>query len=234
MQFATSRWLPALVMQWLKLVKTLVLPATKVPTRMENAMLTDTARMPHTSPAAAWPGFAVPPARPRVRAATPMAAATMPASRPSGRSTNDNAATRLATPRTRAAVPRPFFDLTDGDITEGVGDPMLTMASLSRAWPGRLCSGHAVGMPHRRHRPYDHFYARSEGNERVKPVWERPAACKAALTRIRQLTVAGVADACRAALTISSTSSRVGPAASRGASRSRRARGPLLGRGVAR
>jgi hypothetical protein len=55
-----------LVMQWLKLVKTLVLPATKVPTRMENAMLTATARMPHRSPAAACPGFAVPPARPRV------------------------------------------------------------------------------------------------------------------------------------------------------------------------
>ena len=64
MQLATSRWLPALVMQWLKLVKTLVLPATKVPTRMENAILTATARMPQMSPARPGRGS---PSRPPAR-----------------------------------------------------------------------------------------------------------------------------------------------------------------------
>src|SRR5450755_817610 len=153
MQFATSRWLPALVMQWLKLVKTLVLPATKVPTRMENAILTASARMPHTSPAAACPGFAVPPARPRVSAATPMAAATTPPTRPSGSSTNDSEATRLATPSTRAAVPRPFFDRADGDMTGVLGDSMLTMGPPlpCAAWQALLRSRR--GLPHRRSRP---------------------------------------------------------------------------------
>jgi len=59
MQFATSLWLPALAMQLLKLVKSLVFLATKVPARMENAMPTASARMPHTSLAVACAHAAV-------------------------------------------------------------------------------------------------------------------------------------------------------------------------------
>src|SRR5947199_323668 len=75
------------------------------------------------SPAMAWPWPVAPEARPRLTAMAPRIAASRPPGRASGNMTKDNAATRLATPRTRAATPRPFPGRADGGATNGGGDP---------------------------------------------------------------------------------------------------------------
>ena len=111
MQFATAVRSPALAMQLSKVVKTLVLFATNVPTRTANTTATTSARMPHTIPAMACPWFVAPLVRPRLTAMPPRTAANRPPGRARGNMTKDTAATRLATPRTSAATPRPFAGL---------------------------------------------------------------------------------------------------------------------------
>src|SRR6516164_9347078 len=106
MQLTTALRLPALAMQLSKVVKTLVLRATSTPKLMVNATATASAKTPHTIPATA-PELAVPLLRARVTATPPRTAAARPPSRPRGNKVKDTAATRLATPRTRAATPRP-------------------------------------------------------------------------------------------------------------------------------
>src|SRR5215469_16637802 len=122
MQLETALRLPALAMQLSNLVKTVVLWATNVPKRTENATATASARTPQMIPATACPGFVAPLVLPRVTAMPPRTAATRPPSRPRGNKMNDRAATRLATPTTRAATPRPFLGRADGGVTRGCAD----------------------------------------------------------------------------------------------------------------
>ena len=107
MQLTIALRLPALAMQPSNVVKTLVLRATNMPKCTANAAPTASAMTPHTSPAMAL-GLAAPLVLARVTAMPPRTAATRPPSRPSGNKVKDTAATRLATPRTRAATPGPF------------------------------------------------------------------------------------------------------------------------------
>src|SRR5689334_6006497 len=65
MHVETSLRLLALAMQLSKLVKTLVLRATNVPTRTENTMAMASARMPQMTPALACPEFVAPLVLPR-------------------------------------------------------------------------------------------------------------------------------------------------------------------------
>jgi hypothetical protein len=60
MQLETALRLPAFAMQLSNVVNTLVLLATKLPTRTAKTMPAASARMPHASPAMAWPGYAAP------------------------------------------------------------------------------------------------------------------------------------------------------------------------------
>src|SRR6266487_214822 len=109
-------------MQLSNLVSTFVLRPTKVPTRTEKATAMARARTAQMTPAPACPELVAPLARPRVRAISPRTAATRPASKATGNKTKDRAATRLATPSTRAATPRPFLGRADGDVTGGRAD----------------------------------------------------------------------------------------------------------------
>ena len=134
MQLETALRLPAVAMQLSNVVKTFVLRATNVPKRTANTMAMASAKTPHTIPAVACPGFVAPFARPRVTAMPPRTAATRPPSRPRGNKMKDTAATRLATPRTRAATPRPFPGRADGGAASGCADPgscgVLTMPTF--------------------------------------------------------------------------------------------------------
>src|SRR5690349_24578597 len=108
MQLATALRLPALAIQLSNVVKTLVLFATNMPTRTAYTTAIASAMTPQTIPAMAWPEFVAPLARPRETAMPPRIAATRPPSRARGNKTKDTAATRLATPTTRAATAIPF------------------------------------------------------------------------------------------------------------------------------
>src|ERR1700750_379771 len=123
MQLETALRSPALAMQLSNEVKTLVLFATKVPKRTANTTATTSARMPHTIPAMAWPWLVTPLARPRLTAMVPRIAASRPPGRASGNKTKDTAATRLATPRTRAATPSPFPGRADDSAKDDGADP---------------------------------------------------------------------------------------------------------------
>jgi hypothetical protein len=123
MQFATALRSPALAMQLSNVVKTLVLFATNVPKRTANTMATTSARMPHTIPAMACPWLVAALVRPRLTAMPPRTAANRPPGRARGNRTKDTAATRLATPRTRAATARPFAGWADGGAANGDADP---------------------------------------------------------------------------------------------------------------
>src|SRR6478672_4287747 len=130
MQLETAVRSPALAMQLSNEVKTLVLLATNVPKRTANTMAITSARTPHTIPAMACPEFVAPLVRPRVTATIPRTAATRPPSRPRGNKLKDTAATGLATPRTRAATPRPFPGRADGGATNGGADPGTWVAMV--------------------------------------------------------------------------------------------------------
>src|SRR6478672_4571212 len=123
MQLETALRSPALAMQLSNEVKTLVLFAMNVPKRTAKTTATTSARMPHTIPAMAWPWLVAPEVRPRLTAMAPRIAARRPPGRASGNKTKDTAATRLATPRTRAATPRPFPGWADAGVTNGGADP---------------------------------------------------------------------------------------------------------------
>src|ERR1700750_1896059 len=123
MQLATALRLPALAIQLSNVVKTLVLSATNVPTRTAYTTAIASAMTPHTIPAMAWPEFVAPLARPRETAMPPRIAATRPPSRARGNKTKDTAATRLATPRTRAATARPFPGRAVVGAVNGGADP---------------------------------------------------------------------------------------------------------------
>src|SRR5689334_7261333 len=123
MQLATALRLPALAIQLSNVVKTLVLFATNVPTRTAYTTAIASAMTPHTIPAMAWPEFVAPLARPRETAMPPRMAATRPPSRARGNKTKDTAATRLATPRTRAATARPFPGRAVVGAVDGGADP---------------------------------------------------------------------------------------------------------------
>src|SRR5437899_6300817 len=139
MQLETALRSPALAMQLSNEVKTLVLFAMNVPKRTANTTATTSARMPHTIPAMAWPWLVAPLARPRLTAIAPRTAANRPPGRASGNKTKDTAATRLATPRTRAATARPFAGWADDGAVNAGADPgscvsMVTSPALSLHW----------------------------------------------------------------------------------------------------
>src|SRR5215831_4960701 len=119
MQVATWARVLAFARQLSKLVKASALLATNVPTRTENTMPMISARTPQMTPATACPELVAPVVFPRVRAMRPRTTATRPPRMPRGKRTNDTAATRLATPTTRAATPRPFLGRADEDVTAG-------------------------------------------------------------------------------------------------------------------
>src|SRR6266536_3255232 len=123
MQVETSLRLPAFAMQLSNLVKTLVLFATSVPTRTPKMTAMITARTPQAIPAPVCPGLVAPFVRPRVMAMTPRTMAIIPPMKPSGKKTKDKAATRLATPRTRAATPRPFLGRAVEGASGGCAGP---------------------------------------------------------------------------------------------------------------
>src|SRR5437763_1035455 len=123
MQLETAVRSPALAMQLSNEVKTLVLFATNVPKRTANTTAITSAMTPHTVPAMAWPWLVAPLLRPRLTAMTPRIAASRPPSRARGNMTKETAATRLATPRTRAATARPFPGRAAGGAIYDWADP---------------------------------------------------------------------------------------------------------------